>query len=76
MIDVYIELRQVLGGWEQVGCVVELHGDHIPVLEIPAREDEIFPTKPIAIATLKERVAFELQQNHVHASVQWHIKTH
>jgi hypothetical protein len=55
------------------------HDEQIPVLEIPGREDEVFPSKDIAIATLKGRVAFELQQSHLHESgdsVRWQIIIH
>jgi hypothetical protein len=61
----------------QMACDVLRHEEQIPVLQIPAREDEVFPSQEIAIATLKGRVAFELQQNHIHESgdsVRWHIK--
>jgi hypothetical protein len=68
MIDVKIELSQVPGGWKQVACDVVQHGEQTPVLEVPAREDEVFPSQDIALATLKGRVAFELQQNHIHES--------
>jgi hypothetical protein len=77
MIDIKIQLRQKGDGWEQVACTVELRHRHVPVLDIPAREDETFPTKEQAIATLKERVTFELQQNHRHESgsdVRWQIE--
>jgi hypothetical protein len=77
MIDVKIELSQAPGGWMQMACDVLRHEEQIPVLQIPAREDEVFPSQEIAIATLKGRVAFELQQNHIHESgdsVRWHIK--
>ena len=79
MIDVKIELSQVSGGWKQIACDVVHHGDQTPVLQVPAREDEVFPSQEIALATLKGRVAFELQQNHIHESgdsVKWHITIH
>lgn len=79
MIDVKIELRQKGDVWEQVACTVEPRNRHVPVLDIPAREHETFPTKEQAIATMKERVTFELQQNHRHESgsdVRWQIKIH
>ena len=79
MIDVKSELRQKGDVWEQVACLAELRNRHVPVLEIPARVDETFLTKEQAIATMKERVTFELQQSHRHESgsdVRWQIKTH
>jgi hypothetical protein len=79
MIDVKIEVSQVPGGWKQVACDVVQHGDQTPVLEVPAREDEVFPSQEIALATLKARVAFELQQHHIHESgdsVKWLITVH
>ena len=79
MIDVRIELSPVPGGWKQVACDVRQPGEQIPVLEVPAREEEVFPSADIALTTLKDRVAFELQQNHVHESgdsVKWQIKIH
>jgi hypothetical protein len=79
MIDVKIEVSQSPGGWKQVACDVVQHDKQTPVLEVPAREDEVFPSQEIAIETLKGRVAFELQQNHIHESgdsVKWHIKIH
>ena len=68
MIDVKIELRQVAGGWEQLLCAVTSHDEQTVVLDIPARVGEIFPSRDIAIATLKERVSFVLHQNHRHES--------
>jgi len=79
MLDGRIELRPVPGGWEQVVCDVVHHDQQTPVLEVPAREDEVFPSADIALSTLKGRIAFELQQNHVHESgdsVKWQIKIH
>ena len=79
MIDVTIEVSRVPGGWKQITCDVVHHDDQAPVLQVPAREDEVFPSQEIAISTLKSRVAFELQQHHVHESgdsVTWHIKVH
>jgi hypothetical protein len=79
MIDVRIEVSQVPGGWKQIACAVVQHNDQTPVLEVPAREDEVFPNQEIALATLKGRVAFELQQHHIHESgdsVRWHITIH
>ncbi len=79
MIDVKIELRQVDGGWEQLLCAVTPHNEQAVVLDIPARVEEIFPSRDIAIATLKERVSFELQQNHRHESgddIRWLITVH
>lgn len=79
MIDVRIEVSQVPGGWKQVACDVVQHDEQTPVLEVPAREDEVFPSQEVAIATLKGRVAFELQQHHIHESgdsVRWQINIH
>jgi hypothetical protein len=79
VIDVKIELRQTAMGWEQIDCSAELRGEQVTVLDVPARVDEIFPSKDIAIATLKERVTFELQQHHRHESgddVNWLITIH
>ena len=79
MIDVKIELRQVPGGWEQVRCTVALHEGQVVVLDIPSRVDEIFPSQELAVAMLKERVTFELQQNHRHESgddIKWLITVH
>lgn len=68
MIDVKIELRQQGGMWELVACSVELHDQHVPVLDIPPRLDETFATKEAAVATVKERVTIELQHNNRHES--------
>lgn len=79
MIDAKIELRQVAGGWEQVRCSAILHDEQVVVLDIPARVEEVFPSQDIAIALLKERVTFELQQNHRHESgedIKWLITVH
>jgi hypothetical protein len=79
MIDVKLEVSQVGGGWKQIACDVVHHDDGSPVLQVPAREDELFPSQEIALAALKGRVAFELQQNHIHESgdsVRWHITIH
>jgi hypothetical protein len=79
MIDVKIEVSQISGGWKQVLCEVVQHDEQIPVLQVPVREDEVFPSQEVAVSTLKGRVAFELQQHHIHESgdsVIWHIKVH
>lgn len=76
MIDIRIELRRTEAGWEQVTCFVLQRETQATVLEVPARVGETFPSKELAIATLKERVTFELQQNHRHESgqdVRWLI---
>jgi hypothetical protein len=55
------------------------HAEQTPVLQVPAREDKAFASHEIAIATLKGRVAFDLQQNHIRESednVRWHINIH
>ena len=66
MIDVKIELRQQGGVWELVACYVELHDQHVPVLDIPPRLDETFATQEAAIATVKERVKIEIHHNNIH----------
>ena len=45
VIDVKIELSRQGGLWELVACSVELHDQHVPILDIPPRLDEIFATK-------------------------------
>ena len=79
VIDVKIELRQQGGVWELVACSVELHDQHVLVLDIPPRLDETFATQEAAIATVKERVTIELQHNNRHESgddVKWQITIH
>lgn len=76
MIDIRIELRRTEVGWEQVACSVQQRETHTTVLDVPARVGETFPSKELAIAALKERVTFELQQHHRHESgqdVRWLI---